>query len=193
MRFCYKFTGVVVVFSAIAFAQQNGRFASLKSQAFEFFDRGQYEQVAGKLEEVWEQDQSDPKVAEYLGIGYLYGEHDLAKAKPVMLAAIERGGQATFLVQHSHEKNSFLTGGTIDNYCDGKMSVSPGKVAFVAQSGPHSVSFAPGDIREFKALGGAPGRVQIKASGKTWTFRVKTEKNDEAEFLEQVVTQNLKK
>ena len=179
--------------SILLHGQQTGRFATLKSQAFTLFERGQYEQVAGKLEEVWEQDQSDPKVAEYLAIGYLYGERDLNKARPVMKAAIERGGQATFLVQHSHERSGILGGGPLNNYCTGKMSVVPGKLTFTADSGEHSATFTAADIKDFHILGGSPGRVQFKALGKNYVFRGKTEKNDEAEFLEELVTANVKR
>src|SRR5437879_2654174 len=78
-------------------AQQNGRFATLKAQAFDLFQRGRYAEVVGKLEEILEQDQTDPKVAQYLAMGYLYGEHSPAKARPVMEKAISLGAPAIFL------------------------------------------------------------------------------------------------
>jgi hypothetical protein len=178
-------------------AQQNGRFALLKSQAFTLFDRGQYDQVAGKLEEVWEQDQSDPKVAAYLAMGYLYGEHDPLKAKPLMKAAIDLGGQAMFLVQHSHEKTGvvggIVSGGVMNNYCNGRIGISPGTIGFIADSGEHSVSFAGSDVKELHILGGASGRIQIKSVAKTYVFRVKSEKRDEAALLEEFATENLTK
>lgn len=186
--------GMVMFASGVlVLGQENGRFASLKSQALTLFERGQYEQVAGKLEEIWEQDQSDPKVGEYLGIGYLYGERNLTKARPVMLAAIAHGGQAAFLVQHSHERLGLINGDTINNYCSGRMLVVPGKLTFTADNGEHSTAFTPGDLKEFRVLGGSPGRVQIKSAGKTVTFRLRTETRAEALFLEELVTQNLKK
>lgn len=192
----------VIVFSlciatGLVSAQQNGRFALLKSQAFTLFDRGQYDQVAGKLEEVWEQDQSDPKVAAYLAIGYLYGEHDPLKAKPLMKAAIDLGGQAIFLVQHSHEKGGIVggivSGDVMNNYCNGKIEISPGTISFVADSGEHSVTLSRGDIKELHILGGSPGRIQIKSTSKQFVFRVKTEKRDEAALLEEIATENLNK
>src|SRR5690242_18798973 len=76
-----------VICNVSGLAQQNGRFATLRMQAMEAYDRGQFEQVAGKLEEIWEQDHSDPKVAEYLAMGYLYGEHNPEKAQPLMKEA----------------------------------------------------------------------------------------------------------
>jgi hypothetical protein len=180
------------IFAFVLGAQQNGRFASLKSQALTMFERGQYDQVAGKLEEIWEQDQSDPKVAEYLAIGYLYGEHNVAKAKPVMQAAIARGGQATFLVRHSHDKSGILSGDTINNYCSGRMSMVRGKLSFTADSGEHSVEIPANQLKGLKTLGGSPGRIEIKSAAKTYLFRVKSETNAEALFLAEMVTQHVK-
>ena len=42
---------LLVSAATVLTAQQNGRFAALKSQAFDYFDRGQYDKVAGKLED----------------------------------------------------------------------------------------------------------------------------------------------
>ena len=182
---------------ALTYAQQNGRFALLKSQALTAFDHGQYELVAGKLEEIWEQDQSDPVVAAYLALGYLYGEHDAAKAKPLLKRAIDLGSQAIFLVQHSHEKTGVLgginSGDIMNNYCTGRIAISPGTVAFVADSGEHSTTFSAADVKEFKILGGAPGRLQLKTPSKTYVFRVKSEKRDEAAMLEELANDNLTK
>lgn len=189
---CRRFALIYLfVLGLAATAQQNGRFASLKSQAFDYFDRGQYDKVAGKLEEIWEQDHTDLKVGEYLAMGYLYGERDLSRAEPVMKEVVQKGGQATFLVQHSHEKLGILNGDTINNYCSGKMSIVPGKMSFVANDGAHSVAFSSGDLKTFRVLGGSPGRVEIKAAGKTYTFRVKSETRAEAVFLGEMVQQNL--
>ncbi len=183
---------VALLLIGVAQAQQNGRFATLKSQAFEYFDRGRYEQVAGKLEEIWEQDRSDLKVGEYLAIGYLYGENDLSKAQPIMKEVVEKGGQATFLVQHSHEKLSILNGDTINNYCSGKMSIAQGKMSFVADDGEHSTTFVPADEKSLRVLGGSPGRIEIKTGGRTFTFRVKSGTRAEAVFLQEMAQQNLR-
>jgi hypothetical protein len=175
-----------------AIGQENGRFAGLKAQALEYFQRGQYAQVVGKLEEVWEQDQTDPKVAEYLAMGYLYGESDAKKAEPVMLAAIAHGGQATFLVQHSHERSTILSGDTMNNYCTGRISVANGKMDFIADSTDHSATFLAPDLKEFRILNGSAGRFQIKSGAKTSVFRVKSQTRDEAALLERLARQNLK-
>jgi hypothetical protein len=186
-----RLTFLLLSAALVASAQQNGRFAALKSQAFDYFDRGQYDKVAGKLEEVWEQDHSDLKVGEYLAMGYLYGEKDLAKAQPIMKEVLAKGGQATFLVQHSHEKLGLLNGDTLNNYCSGRMSVVPGKVSFVADDGVHSTTFSGAALKTLRLQGSGPGRFEIKAEGKNYTFRVKSETHAEAAFLQELVQQNL--
>jgi hypothetical protein len=187
-----RFTFLLFAAGIVASAQQNGRFAALKSQAFDYFDRGQYDKVAGKLEEIWEQDHSDLKVGEYLAMGYLYGEKDLAKTQPIMKEVLAKGGQATFLVQHSHEKLGLLNGDTLNNYCSGRMSVVPGKVSFVADDGMHSATFSGAALKTLRLQGSGPGRFEIKAEGKNYTFRVKSETHAEAAFLQELVQQNLK-
>jgi hypothetical protein len=187
-----RLTFLMVLTALAAFAQQNGRFATLKSQAFDYFDRGQYDKVAGKLEEIWEQDHSDLKVGEYLAMGYLYGEKDLAKAQPIMKETLAKGGQATFIVQHSHEKLGLLNGDTLNNYCSGKMSIVPGKVSFVADDGMHSKTFSRTALKALRLQGSGPGRFEIKSEGKNYTFRVRSETHAEAAFLLELVQQNLK-
>jgi len=185
-------TFLILLTACAAFAQQNGRFATLKSQAFDYFDRGQYDKVAGKLEEIWEQDHSDLKVGEYLAMGYIYGDKDLAKAQPIMKEVLAKGGQATFLIQHSHEKLGFLNGDTLNNYCSGKMSIVPGKVSFIADDGMHSATFTGAALKTLRLQGSGPGRLEIKSEGKNYTFRVKSETHAEAAFLLELVQQNLR-
>ena len=173
-------------------AQQNGRFADLKAQAFAAFDKGKYAEVAGKLEEVWEEDQSDAKVAEYLAMGYLYSERSTAKARALMEKAVALGGQATFLVVHSHERMGFIQGDLITNFCAGKISIFPGKLNFIADSGQHSVTITAAELEDFSILNGAPGRIRIKTAGRNYTFRVKTQTRSEALLLGHIAEQNLK-
>lgn len=172
--------------------QANGRFADLKAQAFQAFDRGDFSGVAGKLEEVWEADPTDAKVAEYLAMGYLYGEKDPAKAEPLMQKAIDLGGQATFLAIHSHERLGLLQGGdVITQFCSGRLSVRPGKLVYVSETGEHNVTFTKAELRDFTVMSGAPGRIRIKAAGKTYVFRVKSETHKEAALLGRIAEQNL--
>ena len=186
---CLAFSAHIAV---PAHAQQNGRFAVLKNQAFDLFTRGKYAEMAGKLEEVWEQDQSDAKVAEYLGMGYLYGERSASKARTVMMAAIALGGQATFLVQHSHEHLGVLNGSTMNQYCTGRISITPGKLNFIADSGEHSLLVTPDELKDFRVLS-LTGRITVKAGKQSYTFRVKSQTRDEAVLLEQLAEHNLKK
>jgi hypothetical protein len=171
---------------AFAAEQRNGRFADLKAQAFDDFDKGKYAEVAGKLEGIWEEDQSDPKVAEYLAMGYLYGERDTSKASPLFDKAIALGGQATFLVIHSHERLGVLRSEIITEFCSGKMSISPGKLTFISDSGEHTMTVSPDSLKDFSVLGGAPGRIHIKTGEKSYTFRVKTQSRSEANLLGRV-------
>jgi hypothetical protein len=181
----------ILLFCFAAFGEQNGRFAVLKEQGFVLFERGQYKEMAGKLEEVWENDQSDPKVAEYLAMGYLYGEKSASKAEPVMLIALDKGGQATFLMQHSHER-ALTSSGVMNNYCSGKMIVHKGKLSFVADKGEHSFEFSASEASGLKPLGGSPGRFQFQQERKNVVFRVKTETRDEVDLFGRVLKQALK-
>jgi hypothetical protein len=106
--------------------------------------------------------------------------------------AIALGGQATFLANHSHERMGLLRGDTITDFCPGKMSISRGKLAFVADPSEHSITILPADLEEFSIPKGAPGRIHIKAAGKSYTFRVKTQTRSEASLLGHIAEQNLK-
>lgn len=186
---------IVFADGALVFAAdpQNGRFADLKASAFQAFDKGRYAEVAGRLEEIWEEDQSDAKVAEYLAMGYLYGERDLSKAQPLLEKAIALGGQATFLVIHSHEHLSMLRGDVITDFCTGKLSITPGKISFLADSGEHTLNIPGTELKEFSILGGSPGRIHIKTLDRGYVFRVKTQTRSEAVLLGRLAEQNLKR
>src|SRR5205814_9347282 len=94
---------------------------------------------AARLEEVWEQDQSDAAVAEGLAIAYLnggdrkYRQGLETKAQHLLQETIRLGGMATFIVQHSHGKFAVFQGKSINDYCSGKLSIQPGRVVFIAQ------------------------------------------------------------
>ncbi|MFL6414871.1 MAG: hypothetical protein ACJ74Y_04275 [Bryobacteraceae bacterium] len=194
MKFRLCFVVQLALYAALpALGQQNGRFSELKNQGFGLFQRGKYLELAGKMEEIWEQDHSDPKVAEYLAIGYVYGEHNPAKAKPLMEQAIAGGGQATFLVSHSHEHLAALQGDPMNQFCTGRISVSPGKLVFVSDSGEHSVSLTPAELKDFRVGSGAPGRIHIKSGGKSYVFQVKSQTRDEAVLLRRIAEENLKR
>jgi hypothetical protein len=165
----------VLAGAAFAFGQSGGRFDGLKRQAIGYLDSNQYDRAAGKLEEVWEQDQSDSTVAEELAVAYLNGEDraehpDVEGKARVLLDQLVRGGErASFLVQHSHEKLTRLQGGSITDYCSGRLSIVAGKVTYVAQARkgvePHSFSVALDEV-------------QIKGPDNSGSFHLKTKAKD---------------
>jgi hypothetical protein len=129
----------LLCFAPASHSQSGGRFEDAKRVAQQYLDSNQFDKAAAKLEEVWEQDKTDATVAENLGIAYLNGDDRrynpdvVAKATKIMEESLKLGGKATFLVQHIHEGKLVrgLTGGDSLKYCDGKLSISHGKIAFV--------------------------------------------------------------
>ena len=71
--------GALIVVAFTLFAQNTGRLAELTAKGIAYLDQGKFNDAVNALEQVWEQDQSDPAVAENLGMAYLYADHDLAK------------------------------------------------------------------------------------------------------------------
>lgn len=143
--------------AALAFAQSGGRLEDTKKSALAYLDSNQYDRAAAKFEEVWSQDQSDPSVAENLAIAYMNGQDRelrpelVDKAQEMMEAALKQGGAASFLVQHSHEKLGWLKGKVITDYCSGRLSISNGKLVYVAQARmgikAHSFDITTNDIK----------------------------------------------
>lgn len=130
---------VLLSLAPIVLGQSGGRFEDLKRIAQQYLDSNQFDKAAAKLEEVWEQDKTDPAVAENLGIAYLNGDDRrynssvADKGAKIMEESLKLGGKATFLVQHAHEGKvtKLVTGGDSLKYCDGKLSISKGKLTFV--------------------------------------------------------------
>lgn len=97
-------------------AQNAGRFEDSKRLGLQYAASGKYDRAAAKFEEIWDQDQTDPMVAEYLSISYLNGDDRKdhpelqRKAFDLMEKSISLGGKATLLVHHSHEKLGWLQG-----------------------------------------------------------------------------------
>ena len=80
----------------------------------------------------------------------------------------------------------------MNQYCTGRISITPGKLSFVADSGEHSLLVTPDELKDFRVLS-LTGRITIKAGKQNYTFRVKSETRDEAVLLEQLAEQHLKK
>lgn len=136
--FLYLFVPLLALIPA-AHGRDGSRFEEAKKLALQYIDSDQFDRAAGKLEEIREQDKTDPVVAENLAIAYLNGDdrryHPEAadKALQMMEEAIKLGGKATFLVQHKHEGKleRLATGGDSLRYCDGKLVIEKGKVRFI--------------------------------------------------------------
>jgi hypothetical protein len=146
-------------FCSIASSQSGGRFEDAKRMARQYIESNQFDKAAAKLEEVWEQDKTDPTVAENLGIAYLNGDDRrynpavVDKAVKIMEESLQAGGRATFLIQHMHEGKAIIivTGGNSLKYCNGRLSISKGKLFFVmkpiAGAEDHSFETAAADIK----------------------------------------------
>src|SRR5258708_2078718 len=89
--------------------QSGGRVEEGKRIGAGYVNSEQFDRAAGRLEEVWEQEKSDPSVGEFLAIAYLNTEdrHSLAenqiKAFEIIHSLAGAGSRVSFLVQHSHE------------------------------------------------------------------------------------------
>jgi hypothetical protein len=149
MRLPFAF-GILVILAAVVPAQNTGRFAALTSKGLDAIEKGRFNDAINALEEIWEQDQSDPVIAENLGIAYLYADHDVKKAQAYMEASIARGGRASFLMQHAHEKMTALNA-EMSDYCTGRLSISPGRLTFTASIASHSFTLVPSDFAEIKS------------------------------------------
>ena len=192
---------ILVGLSVLIFGQSGGRFEETKRQALAYLESDQFDRAAGKLEEIWDQDQSDATVAEGLGIAYLNGEDRryhpeiVTKVRALMEKAVANGGKATFLVQHSHEKLGFLQGKTINNYCSGSLSISRDRLIFVAHARkgiePHSFDLGAG---EFKISGpdadDKRGVFEIKAKSKNYAMAPRTRIKSDGDLVLTIVQEN---
>ena len=169
------------------YPQNTGRFAEQTRIGSEFVEKGKYRQAINVLEEIWEQDQSDPAVAENLGIAYLYGERDAAAALKYMEQAIALGGRASFLMQHAHEKLGQLSGGGVSDYCTGRLSVYRDRLAFASSTPEHSFTVPAGIFREIKTnrvFGKEHGTYHIRTAGKkNYNLRPKTWSEEETRLV----------
>jgi len=172
---------------AAALAQSGGRFEQQKRQGLEYVRSGQFDKAAVKLEEVWEQQRPpDPLVAEHLAIAYLNGDDRKQqkgleeRALELMEKAIASGGQASFLVNHSHERVGLVQGSNWTKFCRGRLSIRAGQLSFLSEAGdrPGEDSFDT-DAAGLKEIQRNPqsdrGVFQIKAmdtGGKQRTYNM---------------------
>jgi hypothetical protein len=149
-------------------AQNTGAFAGRIARGIGLIDKGRFNEAINVLEEVWEQDQSDPAVAENLGIAYLYADRDVKQALNYMEISIAKGGAASFLMHHSHERAAVLSS-EFSDYCPGRLSIYRDHLSFVAGVPEHSFTITAGDFREIKAnriVGRGEGGYHIRTADK---------------------------
>lgn len=177
------------------FSQTSGRFAELTAKGIASVDQGRFNEALNALEEVWEQDQSDPAVAENLAMAYLYADHDLPKARNLAEWSISKGGRASFLVQHPHEKVAFISGDMAD-FCSGRLSVSKERLVFTASEPLHSFVVEKGQLKEIKAnrlYGSSRSMYHIRtADKKNFNFRPRSWSEQEQELILLLVSKNIK-
>ena len=179
-----------------SFAQSAGRFEEAKRIAQQYLDSNQFDKAAAKLEEVWEQDKTDPAVAENLGLAYLNGDDRrynpevVSKAVRLMQEAVKLGGKASFLVQHKHEgKIKVLAiGGDSLKYCNGKLSISHGSISFVMKqlkgAEDHSFETTPEQVKVTGPGGSGEFKLARKADkAATYTLVPRNGIKDDTDIL----------
>lgn len=193
-----KTYALVCLFSitgAILLAQSGGRFDEAKRLAFAYIASQQYDKAAGKLEEVWEQDQSDPAVGEGLALAYLNTEDRrslpaLQKQAFELIGQLsEKGERVSFIVLHSHEKAAWLQGREWNRFCSGRLSISRDRIAYLADRGKdaeqHSFEVPLAGLKtsvvEMDEVG--VGVFHLKTPKGAYVMSVRNRNNEEAEFL----------
>jgi tetratricopeptide (TPR) repeat protein len=172
-----------------------GSLSQLTAKGTADLDQGRYNAALNALEEVWEQDQSDPSVSENLAMAYLYADHDFEKAKAFAERSIQAGGKASFLVQHPHDKLVLISGDVAD-YCSGRLSISKDRLVFVSKVEDHSFTVEKGQLKEIKAnriYGSGRGMYHIRTIDKrNYNFRPRTWSDQEQELILLLVNEYLK-
>lgn len=150
-------------------AQTGGRLDAQKKRGFSLVQAAldplslsspdRFDKAAGELSVVWEQERPpDGEVAENLAMAFLNGEkrrYDPTlpdKAAELMGKAVELGANASFLVNHAHDKLGVIQGGIKTNYCSGKLSIRQGNMTYVSQFGDrateHSFEIDPSFLKK---------------------------------------------
>ncbi len=174
--------------------QSGGRFEEAKRMGMAYIKGEQYDKAAGRLEEVWEQDHSDPTVAEFLAVAYLNTEDKRSlpeiekRAFQLIDTLIATRARATFMVQHSHEKMTWLQGREMNQYCSGHLSIHGTHVTFVAERGEHASQHSfEVDASEVKGIdlheSDRRGLFQLKERGQPYVFATRNRNRDEARFV----------
>lgn len=167
--------------------QTANRFVELTGKGIAFLEKGKYNEAVNALEEVWEHDQSDPVVAQYLAMGYLYSDKDWERYLKLAEFSIGHSGAASFLVQHPHEKVPLLSGDLAD-YCNGLLSIYSNRLEFKSATHPqHSFTIASGslkEIKENKLYGSGRGMYHIRTrNNKNYNFRPRFWSDEERRLI----------
>jgi len=109
--------------------------------------------------------------------------------------AIRSGGQASFLVQHPHEKVGFASGDLAD-FCSGRLSVTRERLIFTSKEERHSFSIQKGQLREIKVnrvYGSERGMFHVRTMDKrSYNFRPRTWSEQEQELILGLVNEYIK-
>ena len=185
----------VLLFWPVA-AQNTGRFTELTGRALDLIERGRFQQAINLLEEVWEQDRSNPAVVENLGLAHLYADRDVAKARQFMEQAIRAGGRASFLMHHAHEKVAVIAT-EMSDYCSGRLSIYPGFLTFTAGTPEHSFRVEAAEFKEIKAnrwFGKGEGVYHIRTENKkNYNLRPRSWSEQEMGLVLEMVSRYVKK
>ena len=192
----------VVIVSSLSFGQSAGRYEEAKRLGFAYVQSEQFDRAVAHLEEIWENDKSDPVVGEHLAMAY-FNSTDKKKDVPVMekdaIALVEKlnaaGHRVSFMVQHSHEKLAWLQGRELNQYCRGRVSIYPGRVVYIANTGEKAAqhSFDVTGIREISLNeDDRRGTFVLKTAGSSYFFAIRNRNRNEARLLVDLAKRSLK-
>lgn len=122
----------------------SGDYDSLMAQAKVAWSQRQYAQVQTLFRQGIKMDPNKPRAYSGLAELQLYIFNDLTGATQNAQAALARGGDAVFHVQHDHSSNTFTVA------CTGKLYVSQTGVRFTPDTGSHAFSARKAEIREIR-------------------------------------------
>ena len=156
-----------------------------------FIQSEQFDKASGRLEEIWEQDQSDLTVGEYLAVAYLNTEDRRAlprlkqQAFEIIGKLAASRARVTFLVLHSHEKLAWLQGREMNQFCRGRLSIVDRHLIYVASKGEkaseHSFDVTP---TAFKGIAlhkdDTRGTFDLKLAQGNFFFATRNRNRDEA-------------
>jgi hypothetical protein len=162
----------------------------------------QYDKAAGRLEEVWEQDQSDPTIGEYLAIAYLNTEDHFsladnqAKAFAIIHKLVSQGSEVSFAVLHSHEKMGWIQGREFNQYCRGRLAIRPKRLIYVAEKGEKATQHSfDVDIAEVKSVSlhqsDRRGTFELKLKATTYNMATREQNRDEASLIVDLIRQQM--